>query len=90
MGIAEDVKARIEQAQEEKGCKFAQLLDRLPQTERDALDYAVIRAREEAHLPQTERIFTKQFVVDLCVNNGHAIGKTVVSEHLRKVCTCDD
>lgn len=73
-----------------KACKFAELLATLPTTEREALEYAVERAREEESLPQQQRIFTKQFVVDLCVNNGHKIGKTVVSEHLRKVCACDD
>jgi hypothetical protein len=90
LGIAEDVEDRLARAEQVKVCKFAQLLESLPESERGALVLAVDRARAEESLPQTQRVFTKQFVVDLCVNNGHKIGKTVVSEHLRKVCTCDD
>lgn len=57
--------------------------------DRVALEFAIDETRAQQELPQSDRTFTIAFVHKVMVNNGCDIGKTAVSDHIRKVCACE-
>lgn len=70
-------------------CKLANLYTELSPEDRDALDYAIDACRKDAATAQPARIFTVAWLTKVLNDNEHPIGKTVVSDHLRKVCACE-
>ncbi len=90
LGILSDIESRkAEAAQAQKLCKLGQLLRTLPAEESDALDHGIVLVRGDALRPQADRFFTVAWLHGVLVDNAYPIGKTVVSEHVRKVCACE-
>lgn len=90
LGILSDIESRkAEAAQAHRACKFGHLLMGLSEEERAAVNHAITLVRDDSSRPQSEKFFTIVWLQDLLVSNGYPIGKTVVSEHVRKVCTCE-
>lgn len=76
-----------------KRCKVGALLDDLGinhPDEYDALLDAIMLVRDARNRSRPDDIFTIQWLHDVLTSNGYAIGKTVVSDHVRKVCACDN
>jgi hypothetical protein len=72
-----------------KRCKLGILISYLNTEDKEAMEYAIRMVREQADLPQSERMFTIAWLTGVLNDNKHPIGKTVVSEHVRKVCACE-
>lgn len=92
MSIATDIQSKVDESARPKACKLGLLLDGhlLVEDDRDALLFAVKSVRDERDLPQNDRTFSIQWLTDVINQNGYNIGKTVVSEHVRESCACDN
>jgi hypothetical protein len=93
LGILDDIEAkkRASAYARVKRCKLGELLGSelaLSPSDHQALQDAIELVREDAKRPQAERFFTVAWLHDVLNNNQISIGKTVVSEHVRKVCAC--
>ena len=87
MSIHDAVTARLAQAEGVKPrCKLGVLIDGLEPADQDALEYAITLVRDAA---RTDPLFTIAWLVSMLQENGHAVGKTTISEHVRRVCACD-
>ncbi len=90
LGISSDVESKWQQAQQRKLCKVGDILLKLTPEDAEAVVRAVELVREDADRPQADRFFTVVWLQkDVLTSNGFPIGKTVVSEHVRKVCACE-
>lgn len=89
MSIALDVAERKHKSESSKVCRLGHVLTVLNKDDKDALEYAIGAARVDATRPQKDRIFTVTWLTKLLNDNKRPVGKTVVSEHLRKVCACE-
>jgi hypothetical protein len=87
MALADDIYNTIYAEGESKRCKLFSI--GLSDTEMDAVLLYVEKIREDKALDQPQRWFTVAGLRRLLHANGHPIGKTVLSEHIRKVCTCE-
>jgi len=75
-----------------KRCKLGILLDDLNEEnpdEFDALLTAITLVRDARNRSRPDDQFTIQWLHDVVTGNGYAVGKTVVSDHVREVCVCD-
>lgn len=81
-------KRKIE-AEQSRFCKLGVARGFMTTEDKDALDYAIDMARGDSLTPQTKRVFTVAWLTQVLNDNGHPIGKTVVSEHLSRKCACD-
>ena len=77
-----------------KRCKLGTVIDDLcikHPDEGDALLFAVeqVRLERDLEVPPAAGLFTVTWLASILQDNGHAIGKTVVSDHVRKVCACE-
>ena len=89
MSIASDVsKKQILRAQS-CGCKLGFYLSIMNSEDKEALDYAIEAVRGDAEKPVPQRYFTIAWLTKVLNDNSFIIGKTVVSDHLRKACACD-
>lgn len=89
MPLWDDLTERIDSAKETKRCRFGKIINALDLPERAALDKAIEMGAAEQDLPQHLRIFTTQWFTSTFNNNGYAIGKTAVGDHLKGACSCD-
>lgn len=89
MSIAMAVTKRRIESDQQSGCKLGRLIPNLNTEDKEALLYAIEAVREDAAKPVHRRFFTIAWLVELLNSNGYSIGKTVVSEHLGKVCACE-
>jgi hypothetical protein len=91
VSIQDAVHERLAQKNDPRLCKLGVLTAALPAAEADALSYAVnaVRVEREGEVPPHQSLFTVTWLADVLKTNGHDIGKTVVSDHVRKVCVCE-
>jgi hypothetical protein len=85
--LSDDIDAALASADQGKQCK----LFALPLNEKDleAVLVYVDKIRDDQSRPQSERFFTVAGLKKLLNDNRYKIGKTVISEHVRKVCICE-
>lgn len=93
MSIREDLNQRRNATQGARRCKLGKLLDDLQQSDPDEFD-ALLTAVDlvrAARVPRVrpDELLTIAWLADVLKDNGHVIGKTVVSDHVREVCVCD-
>ena len=92
MSIRDDLNQR-RNAPAARKCKLGRLLDDLQQEDPDEFDalLTAVTLVRSARVPviRQDELFTIAWLTDLLKNNGHPIGKTVVSDHVREVCVCD-
>lgn len=84
MSLADDVYAAPV-----RGCKLYKLSLEMSEEDRKALEYAIAKVRDDSSTPQESRLYTIRWLVNVLVDNGHSVGKTVVSEHVRGDCACE-
>lgn len=89
MGIAEDVQQRVSLKTSAGGCKVSSYLAEMSEDDRAALTLAFDLAREDQAKPPADRYYTIVWLLSVFTNNGYSIGKTVISDHLRRTCACD-
>lgn len=89
MSLAADIQEKTDEAARPRVCKIGHLLVSLETEDSNALRAAISSVREDRTKKQCDRIFSIQWLTDVLTNNGHFVGKTVVSEHIRESCACD-
>jgi hypothetical protein len=87
VALADSIYTAIADGQEGKRCKLFSL--GLSDIDLDAVLIYIDKIRVDQELEQSRRFFTVAGLKRLLNNNGHKIGKTVISEHVRKVCACE-
>jgi hypothetical protein len=87
VSIKNALDARKAQSLAPKMCKLGYLLRSLggDLEEQQALATAIDLVRKNPD----DDLFSVSWLVGVLKDNGHSIGKTVVSEHVRGVCVCD-
>jgi hypothetical protein len=86
MGATVSIQEAVEKRLAKKSipsCKLGRVLLELDAADKAALEYAL-----QAHESGQRDLFSVAWFVDVLKDNGHPVGKTVVSEHLRKACSC--
>ena len=86
MSLHDDIEAQVAKADTPTRCRLGLILDEVDLADLDALQYAIERVRKEKDDPKS--LFSVAWLTQLLNKNDYKIGKTVVSEHVRKVCAC--
>lgn len=88
MSLHDDIEAQVAKAAKPTRCRLGVLLDEVDLADLDALQYAIERVRDEAKKDRPDPLFSITWLTGVLNKNDYKIGKTVVSEHVRKVCAC--
>lgn len=86
--LLDDLTNRAEAPKRPKRCTFGHIYDSLDSIEQDALDKCIVGIEVDKDLPQPQRVFTISWLVETLGKHGYSVGKTVVSDHIGKRCSC--
>lgn len=88
--LLDDLHGRLAEAKRSPRCTFGEIYISLNNDERAALDLCIEKIDADRDIPQPKRIFTISWLTEVLNRNVAPIGKTTVSDHLRKKCICDN
>ena len=83
MSIAGAVKAKEEEVQATKGCKFFKITQAMPIGDQEATAYAVTLCRQQSSA------YSAHWLTNVLNVNGYQIGKTAVTDHIAGRCSCE-
>lgn len=72
-----------------KRCPLGHLRDQLDIDTRESLDIYILAVEADRDIPNHRKVFTIAGLCEIIKDNGYTMGKTTVSDHLRKACVCE-